>query len=99
MPYYLKSKGIHPEGVYVRQGASSVPASEERIKAMIIETDGTVYEDLRSLEQKLTFITATQEFSSKALKFGAVQHKRWAFATRTDCTQISGFFCQTNAHT
>lgn len=74
-PYYLKSKGIRPEGVYVRQGASSVPASEERIKAMIIETDGTVYEDLRSLEQKLTFITATQEFSIKALKSGAVQQK------------------------
>lgn len=27
-PYYLYSKGIRPEGVYVRQGASSVPASK-----------------------------------------------------------------------
>ena len=26
-PYYLGSKGIRPEGVYVRQGASTVPAS------------------------------------------------------------------------
>ena len=74
-PYYLKSKGIRPEGVYVRQGASSVPASEERIKAMIVETDGTVYENLRSLEQELTFNIASQEFSSKALEFGAVQQQ------------------------
>ena len=29
-PYYLKSKGIKPGGVYVRQGASSVPASEDQ---------------------------------------------------------------------
>ena len=27
-PYYLRGKGIRPEGVYVRQGASTVPASE-----------------------------------------------------------------------
>lgn len=26
-PYYLESKGIRPGGVYIRQGASSVPAS------------------------------------------------------------------------
>ena len=30
-PYYLHSKGVRPEGVYVRQGASSVPASEATI--------------------------------------------------------------------
>ena len=40
-PYYLKSRGIRPDGVYVRQGSSSVPASAERIKAMIVETGGT----------------------------------------------------------
>lgn len=52
-PYYLKSGGIKPDGVYVRQGSSSVPASAERIKAMIVETDGTVYENLRSMDAKL----------------------------------------------
>jgi len=28
-PYYLKSKGLNPSGVYVRQGTSSVGASSE----------------------------------------------------------------------
>ena len=74
-PYYLKSKGIRPEGVYVRQGASSVPASEERIKVMIVETDGTVYENLRSLDQELSFITATQEFITKGIEFGTIQQQ------------------------
>ena len=30
-PYYLKRRGLKPSGVYIRQGASSVPASEDRI--------------------------------------------------------------------
>lgn len=31
-PYYLKSKGLKPNGVYVRQGATSAPASPELIR-------------------------------------------------------------------
>ena len=34
-PYYLRDKGIRPEGVYVRQGASTVPASDAAILNMI----------------------------------------------------------------
>lgn len=74
-PYYLKSRGIRPDGVYVRQGASSVPASAERIKAMIVETDGTVYENLRSMEQELTFVVAASEFRNKNIEFGAAQQQ------------------------
>lgn len=51
------------------------PLQEERIKAMIVDTEGTVYENLRTLEQDLTFYIAAQEFSSKALEFGAVQQQ------------------------
>ena len=52
-PYYLAGKGIRPEGVYLRQGASSVPASETAILNMIKETSGDCYEDARSLNQRL----------------------------------------------
>ena len=48
-PYYLHSKGIRPEGVFVRQGASTVPASEAAILDMIKETSGDSYEAARSL--------------------------------------------------
>lgn len=54
-PYYLAGKGIRPEGVYVRQSASSVPASETAILNMIKETSGDRYEDARSINQQLTF--------------------------------------------
>ena len=37
-PYYLTAKGLRPEGVFVRQGTSSVPASDTAILQMIKET-------------------------------------------------------------
>ena len=39
-PYYIAGKGIRPEGVYIRQGASNAPATETAILAMIRETAG-----------------------------------------------------------
>jgi ATP-dependent DNA helicase RecG len=74
-PYYLSSKGIRPEGVYVRQGASTVPATETVILRMIKETDGEKYEEVRSLNQELTFAQAQEEFEAQNIPFGASQQK------------------------
>jgi ATP-dependent DNA helicase RecG len=74
-PYYLANKGIRPEGVYVRQGASSVPASETAILNMIKETDGENYEKIRSLNQELTFRAAEQFFETENIPFGPNQQK------------------------
>ena len=72
-PYYLAIKGIRPAGVYVRQGASSVPASEAAILKMIKETSGDSYEHERSLNQALTFNYATAYFQKKQIDFGMPQ--------------------------
>jgi len=74
-PYYLAGKGIRPEGVYVRQGASSVPATETAILKMIKETDGENYEELRSLNQELTFDTMYKEFKEANIKLEDAQMK------------------------
>jgi ATP-dependent DNA helicase RecG len=74
-PYYLEGKGIRPEGVYVRQGASSVPASEAAILNMIKETDGEKYEEVRSLNQDLTFNETKQFFKTEDIPFGLNQQK------------------------
>ena len=74
-PYYLPEKGIRPSGVYVRQGASSVPASFEQIREMIKLTDGDKFETARSLEQELTFKEAAEEFTRCGLAF-AKSHMR-----------------------
>lgn len=74
-PYYLAAKGIRPEGVYVRQGASSVPASESAILSMIRETAGDSYEEARSLIQELTFDEANLVFGNKQIPFGETQKR------------------------
>lgn len=72
-PYYLSAKGLRPEGVYVRQGTSSVPASDAAIRQMIKETDGDNYEDMRSLNQTLTFDDANKVFAQQKIEFGNPQ--------------------------
>ena len=82
-PYYLAGKGIRPEGVFVRHGASSVPASETAILSMIKETDGDKFEEMRSLNQKLTFETAKRFFDAKDLPFTA-NHRKTLYLQTTD---------------
>jgi Predicted transcriptional regulator containing an HTH domain and an uncharacterized domain shared with the mammalian protein Schlafen len=72
-PYYLIGKGIRPEGVFVRQGTSSVPASEDAIRRMIKESDGDCFETMRSLNQDLSFETLTEEYNSRDIMLGAPQ--------------------------
>ena len=74
-PYYLESKGIRPSGVYVRQGASSVPATETAILKMIKDTDGDKYEEIRCTNQNLTFEYAQKEFEHANVEFGDNQKK------------------------
>jgi ATP-dependent DNA helicase RecG len=68
-PYYLKSKGMKPEGVYIRQGASSAQVSMERIRQLIKVSDKDVYEEYRSLNQNLEFSEAAQEFKTRKVDF------------------------------
>lgn len=72
-PYYLQGKGIRPEGVYVRQGASTVPATDAVILNMIKETSGDSYETARSLDQNLTFDKSADFFKKRKVEFGKTQ--------------------------
>lgn len=74
-PYYLKTKGLKSNGVYVRQGASSVQASPEQIRQMIKQSDGDVYEDSRCLEQELTFNAAKEAFQRYGVEFSAEKYR------------------------
>lgn len=72
-PYYIARKGMRPEGVYVRQGYSSVPATDAAIRRMIKETDGDRFEAMRSLNQDLTFDAVQKEFQLREVEFGPQQ--------------------------
>ena len=72
-PYYIARKGLRPEGVYVRQGYSTVPASDASIRRMIRDTDGDRFEEMRSLKQELTFESTKNEFDLRNIDFGMQQ--------------------------
>ena len=72
-PYYLAGKGLRPGGVYVRNGSSSDPATDTSIRRMIKETDGDSFETMRSLEQSLTFESASEIFSRNGVAFDSTK--------------------------
>lgn len=81
-PYYLIKNGLTPEGIFVRKGTSTLPASKNEICRMIEETDGENYEEMRSLEQNLTFKVASEEFSKRLLAFGQAEMKAMGIMTQ-----------------
>ena len=83
-PYYLKSKGLKPNGVFVRQGASSVSASPEQIRAMIKESDGDTFESMRSMEQDLTFKSAKEAFKRYNIEFSKTKYRALGITTQAD---------------
>lgn len=88
-PYHLIEKGLKTSGVYVRHGVSSVPASEESIREFIKETDGTVYDQARCINQDLTFSYAEYIFKSKNLSFESANKKSLGFV------DADGFYTNT----
>lgn len=72
-PYYLASKGMRPEGVYVRQGAASYMATEAEIVDMLKASHRDSFEDRRSLQQNLTFAQTQEVFASHGVEWGVAQ--------------------------
>ena len=64
-PYYLADKGLKPTGVYLRSGNTCVPASEEIIKKLIIDSQNLSFEELVSNNQNLHFEYITKIFNNK----------------------------------
>lgn len=90
-PYYIARKGLRPEGVYVRQGYSAAPATDTAIRQMIKETDGDRYEDMRSMEQSLTFETAGKEFLDRELPLDQPQMRSLGLTDRDSVYTNLGF--------
>lgn len=68
-PYHLSDKGLKPSGVYIRHGVTSAPASDEMIRQMIRDSDGTTFDKVRSINQDLTFIYTEKYFQDSNLSF------------------------------
>lgn len=73
-PYYLRSKGLRAEGVYLRRGPASVQATESQFNEMVRSVRSRTYETTRSVNQNLTFVYAENVFNRAGLAFDDV-HK------------------------
>lgn len=99
-PYYLQSKGIRPEGVYVRCGSASIPASRAEILHMIRVTGDAHYEDERSLVQELSLSTLEHVFAEHGLEFGAAQMRTLGIrAADGEFTNLGRLLSESCAHT
>lgn len=83
-PYYLTSKGMRSTGVYIRQGHSAAPVSEEQIRVMIKESDGVSFERSRSLKQELSFDYCKSQFDKENLLLESTQLKNLGFIRLED---------------
>lgn len=68
-PYYIKSKGPVPSGVYIRNGRSCQQATEFEIRYMLQNTSRYSFEEDISNIQKLHFISLARYFDSKEIEF------------------------------
>ena len=68
-PYHLSDKGRKPNGVFIRHGVSSVPATDEMIREMLRESDGVTFDKSRCINQELTFLYADQYFAKAHVPF------------------------------
>ncbi|MCD6435957.1 MAG: AAA family ATPase, partial [Clostridiales bacterium] len=83
-PYYIYNKGLKSSGVYIRQGISAVPASEDNIKKMIKESDGDSFERMRAINQDLTFKELTNEFTIRKTPLTDVQMTNLGIVSQND---------------
>lgn len=66
-PYYLAAKGNRPEGVYVRRGAATIPASPDLIYELLRQTEGGDFESETALRQDLTFNALQEHFQRRGI--------------------------------
>lgn len=100
-PYCLKGKGLKPSGVFVRQGTSSVPASFEQIRRMIKDSDGDCFEDMRSLNQNLSFEAAASAFAKYGVEFGSAKYRALGITQDRNglFTNLAWLLCDQCSHT
>lgn len=74
-PYYLADKGLKSSGVYIRHGSSTIQATDEIIRKMLVESSKRNFEEEISNEQKLTFNYAKEVFKNNNIEFSKEKYK------------------------
>lgn len=98
-PYYLTSRGLRSEGVYVRRGSANECASEQNIREMILASTKFSYEREVSVIGDLTFEFAREYFLRKKVDFGIAHFRQLGFVDEEGkMTNLALLFSDQNPH-
>lgn len=98
-PYYIAEKGLKPSGVYLRLGTSSINATDEIIKKMIIENNTISFETDISSNQKLSFEYAKKKFEDNDTTFNKSKYKTLKLITRNKFNNLALLISDQNHYT
>lgn len=98
-PYYIAEKGLKSSGVYLRLGTSSINATDEIIRKMIIESNSVSYENEISPNQKLTFDYAKTIFKDLNVSFNNNKFKALKMITQEQFNNLALLISDQNPYT
>ncbi len=98
-PYYISEKGLKPSGVYLRLGTSSINATDEIIRKMIIENNTISFETDISSNQELSFEYAKRIFEEKGVSFNKSKYKTLKLLTESTFNNLALLISDQNPFT
>ena len=91
-PYYRKSKGLKPSGVYIRYGRNKSQATREEISRMIRDRDRIPFELEISRFQDLSFKVLQLKFEEKGLDYSEFKPITSGFMIGDKYTNVAYWF-------
>ena len=98
-PYYLADKGLKPSGVYIRHGSSTIQATDEIIRKMLVESSKKNFEEEISNIQNLTFDYAKDVFQKKNIEFSKEKYKSLKMITNDKFNNLALLLSDQNPYT
>lgn len=98
-PYYLADKGLKSSGVYIRHGSSTIQATDEIIRKMLIESSKKSFEEEISNVQELTFDYANEIFKKRNIEFSNEKFKSLKMLTDNKFNNLALLLSDQNPYT
>lgn len=98
-PYYLADKGLKSSGVYIRHGSSTIQATDEIIRKMLIESSKKSFEEEISNVQELTFYYANEIFKKRNIEFSNEKFKSLKMITDNKFNNLALLLSDQNPYT
>ncbi len=98
-PYYLADKGLKSSGVYIRHGSSTIQATDEIIRKMLIESSKKSFEEEISNVQELTFDYAKEIFKKRNIEFANGKFKSLKMITDNKFNNLALLLSDQNPYT